>query len=209
MTTRSTILSTTLLAAALCLPRQAQSADNYKIDPRHTSIVFSIGHAELSYTYGMFCAASGAYSIDKENLSNSRFRLDIRADSLFTNDAERDKHLRSPDFFNVKEFPMITFETTSCTVKNTARRPEFLLTGNLTMHGITRPIEVPMQMLAEKKGPRGDFRTGFYCQLELLRSDFEIGTGLVDKTSVGDAVSITISFEGVLDTTAAASIRRQ
>jgi polyisoprenoid-binding protein YceI len=210
---RSIALATVLQTATLCLPTFAHAADNYKIDSRHTSIVFSVGHAELSYTYGMFLRSRGAYSIDKEKPANSRFQIEIEADSLFTNDVERDKHLRSPDFFNVNQFPMITFETIACDVKNTVRGPQFLLTGNLTMHGVTKQIELPLQMLAEKKGPQGDPRTGFLCQLKLLRTDFGIANGLIDKTSIGDAVSITISFEGVLDTAgaaaAAATIRRQ
>jgi polyisoprenoid-binding protein YceI len=203
MNSRPISFSICLLAATLCVTRPAHSADVYKIDPRHTSIIFSIGHAELSYTYGMFRVARGNYVIDKQNQSNTRFQLEIDAASLFTNDEERDNHLRSPDFFNVKQFPTITFESTSCTMTNTVDGPpELQLVGTLTMHGVPRQIEFPMQFLAEKKGPRGDYRSGFYCDLVLKRSDFDIATGLVDKTSVGDVVRVTISFEGVKDTTA-------
>lgn len=211
MNARPIAFAFVFIAAALGIARLAHPADSYRIDHRHTSIIFSVAHAELSYTYGMFRKASGRYRIDKENFANSRFEIEIDAASLFTNDEERDNHLRSPDFFNVKEFPTIHFESTSCTMTNTVDGPPKLqLVGTLTMHGVPRQIEVPMQFLAEKKGPQGDHRTGFHCQLVLKRTDFNIATGLVDKTSVGDAVSVTISFEGVRDATAApASIRRQ
>jgi polyisoprenoid-binding protein YceI len=211
MNTRSMFRSIALLAAALSLPRLAHSADVYKIDPRHTSIIFSIGHAGLSYTYGMFRTVKGDYVIDKQNQANNRFHLEIEADSLFTNDKERDDHLRSPDFFNTKQFPIITFDSTSCVISTNAEGAvECQLIGTLTMHGQPRQINFPMQMLAERRGPRGDYRTGFYCTLELKRSDFGM-KGLLDKDIVGDAVRVTISFEGVSDPTAAnpVSVRRQ
>lgn len=201
MNARSTVLSFAVLAAVQCLPRLAQAADAYKIDPRHTSIVFSVGHAGLSYTYGMFRTAAGGYLLDTQNPANNRFQLEIQADSLFTNDAERDDHLRSPDFFNVKQFPTITFESTSCNRKATTDGSvEFEIVGTLTMHGTPRQVKIPLLMLADGAGPRGDRRTGFFCQLELKRSDFNMKS-LLDKNIVGDAVSVTISFEGVLDTT--------
>lgn len=198
MNARPKVFAFVILAATLGVTRLAHPADAYKIDPRHTSIIFSIGHAGLSYTYGMFLAARGNYVIDEENQANTRFDLEIQADSLFTNDKERDDHLKSPDFFNTRQYPTITFESTSCTVTNTVDGPPRLhIVGTLTMHGVPRQIEFDMDFLAEKRGPRGDQRTGFFCQLELKRSDFNIAKGLVDKTSVGDVVSVTISFEGV------------
>lgn len=198
MNARPKVFAFVFLAATLGVTRLAYPADAYKIDPRHTSIIFSIGHAGLSYTYGMFLAARGNYVIDKQNQANTRFDLEIQADSLFTNEKERDDHLKSPDFFNTKQYPTITFESTSCTVTNTVDGPPRLhIVGTLTMHGVPRQIEFDMDFLAEKRGPRGDQRTGFFCQLELKRSDFNIAKGLVDKTSVGDVVSVTISFEGV------------
>jgi polyisoprenoid-binding protein YceI len=198
MIIRPATLSIILLAATIIAQRSAHAADTYRIDPRHTSIVFSIGHAGLSYTYGMFLKVTGGYVIDKDNPANSRFRLDIQTNSLFTNDAERDKHLRSADFFDAEQFPTITFDSISCSApKQTPEGAiEIELTGKLTMHGVSKEIKFPVQMLAEGAGPQGDHRTGFFCQLDLKRSDFGM-KGLLDKNIVGDAVSVTISFEGV------------
>jgi polyisoprenoid-binding protein YceI len=185
----------------------APAADNYTIDPSHMSIVFSVGHSGLSYTYGFFRRATGSYVIDRANPGNSRFQLVIEADSLDTNHAKRDEHLRSPDFFNVQQFPTIKFETTRCDYSNTPERgAEFLLTGNLTMHGVTRQVKLPMRMLAEGLGPYKDRRTGFLCQYELKRSDYGM-TELLKDNLVGDAVSITISFEGFVPNSAAAAQR--
>ena len=190
---KSGLLALTFL---MFLPASLPAAEVYTIDPAHTSIVFSVSHAGLSYTYGFFREASGGYIIDKENPANCRFRLIIQTDSLDTNHAERDKHLRSADFFNVEQFPTMTFESTSCAAANA---PDggvvYTVTGNLTIHGVTRQVRLPLRMLADAKGPFGDQRTGFLCQTELKRSEYGM-SNLLDL--VGDAVGINISFEGAL-----------
>jgi len=176
------------------------AADYYKIDPEHTSVVFSIGHAGLSFTYGMFREVSGQYLIDKTNPANCRFQLVIRADSIDTNNAERDKRLRGPDFFNVEQFPELRFDSVRCEAAGTPDGSVvYKLTGNLTIHGVTRQVtSLPLRMLGEGPGAAGnDHRTGFLCQTELKRSDFGM-TNLLDKNLVGDAVGITVSFEGVM-----------
>jgi polyisoprenoid-binding protein YceI len=146
----------------------------------------------------MFRDASGSYILDKENPANSRFVFKIAANSLDTNNAERDKHLRSADFLNVQQYPDITFETTRCTMTNTPEEGVvYQLEGTITMHGVSKTITVPLRMLGEGTGPFGDHRSGFLCQLALKRSDFNM-KNLLDKEQVGDAIGITISFEGKL-----------
>lgn len=187
-------------SSLLTMAGTTPAADTYTIDPTHTSIIFSVGHAGLSYTYGMFRTTAGSYVLDEANPAASRFKVVIQAESLFTNDAKRDQHLRGPDFFNVEQFPTIMFETTSCKVTKTPQgEQEYLLTGNLTLHGVTRQIEVPLRMLAKGLGPYKDQRTGFLCQLNLKRTDFNMNK-LLENNLVGDAVSITISFEGFIAT---------
>jgi polyisoprenoid-binding protein YceI len=184
------------LFGLLLAAERGPAAETYTIDPAHTSIVFSASHAQLSYTYGFFRKAAGAYLLDKTNPANCRFQLTIDADSLDTNHAERDKHLRSADFFDTQRFPTITFESTSCTAANT---PEgglvYQVKGNMTIHGVTRQVTLPLRMLGEGKGPFNDERSGFLCQVELKRSEFGM-TNLLNM--VGDAIGITVSFEGVL-----------
>jgi polyisoprenoid-binding protein YceI len=184
--------------AALLTAARAPAADLYTIDPAHTSVVFSVAHSGFSYTYGVFRDASGTYVIDKQNPANNRFRLIIKSSSLDTNHQKRDEHLRSPDFFNVQKFPEITFDSTKCVA---ATSPDggvlYQVTGNLVMHGVTREITVPLRMLGEGTGPYGDMRTGFLCQIELKRSEFGM-TNLLKDNLVGDAVGITVSFEGSL-----------
>ena len=180
------------------------AADFYKIDPEHTSVIFSAAHTGLSYTYGMFRDVSGQYQIDKANPSNSRFQMVIRADSLDTNNAERDKHLRSEDFFNVQQFPEITFDSTRGEFSDTPETGKaFRLLGTLTIHGVQRQVPIILRMFGEGTGANGkDHRTGFHAQLEIKRSDFKM-TNLLEKNLVGDAVGITVSFEGIQQAQAA------
>jgi polyisoprenoid-binding protein YceI len=190
---------------SVVVAQRGMAAETYTIDPAHTSIVFSVSHAQLSYTYGFFRKTAGAYILDKNNPANCRFRLTIQADSLDTNHAERDKHLRSADFFNVEQFPEIVFDSTSCTPADSAEGGVvYQVKGNMTMHGVTRQVTLPLRMLGEGKGPFNDQRSGFLCQVELKRSDFGM-TNLLNI--VGDAIGITVSFEGVLQDTAAAASR--
>jgi polyisoprenoid-binding protein YceI len=182
----------------LFISPSAHAADFYKIDPEHTSVIFSAAHTGLSYTYGMFRDVSGVYQLDKTNPSNSKFQMTIRADSLDTNNSERDKHLRSSDFFDVQQFPDITFESNRCEYIDTPESGKvFRLVGTLTIHGVPRQVQLNLRMFGEGTGANGkDHRTGFHCQYELKRSDFKM-TNLLEKNLVGDAVGITVSFEGI------------
>jgi polyisoprenoid-binding protein YceI len=184
----------TALAASCLAITAVHAADSYVVDPTHTSVVFSVSHTEMSYTYGFFRKAQGNYILDEANPSNSKFRFAIEANSLDTNNDDRDKHLRSADFFNVVQFPAITFESTSVQRADT---PDgnivYQVTGNLMMHGVTKSVTLPLRMLGKGQGLYKDQRSGFLTQIELKRSDYGM-TNLLDK--VGDAVGITISFEG-------------
>jgi polyisoprenoid-binding protein YceI len=193
----------TLFISLVMAPSNGQAAELYALDPAHTSIVFSVGHAQLSYTYGFFRKAAGQYILDKTNPANCQFQFSINTDSLDTNHAERDAHLRSADFFNVQEFPDITFQSTRCTRAETDDGSVvYQVTGNLTIHGVTRQVTVPLRMLGEGQGPFKDQRTGFLCQTELKRSEF----GMTNRLDVvGDAVGVTISFEGKMQQPASAA----
>lgn len=186
-----------ILAIVFAAP-SALAADLYKVDPVHTSVVFSVAHTGISYVYGMFRKASGVYQLDKANPANNQFQFVIQTDSVDTNNQERDDHLRSPDFFNAAQYPEITFQSTKCSMPtSTDNSVTFLVTGDLTIHGQKRSIPVTLRMLGEGLGARKDQRTGFLCNFEIKRSDFGMNQWLKDNL-VGDAIGITVSFEGVL-----------
>ena len=118
------------------------------------------------------------------------FNLAIDAGSLDTNAKDRDEHLRGPEFFDVKQFPSITFQSTSVEQDGASLN----VTGNLTMHGVTRQVTLPMKKLGEGNGPFGKYRSGFMSQFQIKRSDFGM-TGMVGP--VGDEVALSVSFEGI------------
>jgi len=184
------------LALALVAVSPGRAADTFDLDQSHFSIVFSVSHMNLSYTYGFFRQAQGSVVLDKENPANTQFQLTINADSIDTNEPQRDQHLKSPDFLNVQQFPTITFQSTSVVLDT---RPQqgivYQVTGNLTMHGVTRQIVLPIQLMGEGPGVGGrDYRAGFVSQFELKRSEFGM-TNALDM--VGDAIGITVSFEAI------------
>ncbi len=202
MVTRLSILATLLFAFAAswiaAAPATAHAADIYDLDQSHFSIVFSVSHMNMSYTYGIFRQANARVVLDRENQAATKFQMTISTESIDTNNAGRDKHLKGPDFFDVAQFPAITFESTTVTLDSrTEGRIVYQVTGNLTMHGVTRQVTLPIQLLGEGPGPGGQGQhAGFLTQTELKRSDFGM-TKFLENNMVGDAVGITVSFEGV------------
>ncbi len=184
--------------AASCLlltTHQESRADNYALDGSHTSIIFGISHFNYSYTYGRFNQVKGSFAWDKANPAASKFVLAIATASIDSNDVERDNHLRGPDFFNANQFPQIIFQSTSVrpAMQNNPKGDKFDVVGNLTIHGITKQVTLPMKKLGEGPGPFGKYRSGFFCQTTIKRSDYGM-TSMIPK--IGDQVAITISFEG-------------
>jgi polyisoprenoid-binding protein YceI len=178
-------LSVFLLAAVAGAPARA---DEYAMDPMHSGVTFKISHLGLSWIHGRFDNFAGTFTLDPD-ASRCAFSLDIKADSIDTANAKRDEHLRSPDFFNVKQFPSITFKST--VVKPV--KDGYEVTGDLTMHGATRSVTFPLLGGRTAEFPKGVQRTGFSTELVLKRSEFGI-----DKfaEALGDDVHIAISFEG-------------
>jgi polyisoprenoid-binding protein YceI len=182
------------LLAALCLAsagsNRSFAAETYTVDPSHTSLIFSISHLGYSYTYGRFNKLAGQYLLDRDAPQNCQFQFQVDVASVDTNDAKRDDHLRSADFFNAKQFPMISFQSSS--VSKTEKGYD--VTGNLTLHGVTKRVTLPMRLMGEGKGPYGNYRTGLIFQLQLKRSDYGM-TGM--QGPIGDNVAVTASFEGI------------
>lgn len=172
-------------------------AATYDLDVSHTSIIFGISHMGLSYTYGRFNEAKGRFNWDASNPAACQFQIAINASSIDSNDARRDGHLKGADFFNVGQFPQITFVSTGVTPApaNNPAGTTHNVTGNLTMHGVTKEITLPMKYLGDGQGPDGSQRCGFFCQTTLKRSDFGM-TGMIPN--IGDEVAVTVSFEGVM-----------
>jgi polyisoprenoid-binding protein YceI len=181
--------SSALLLIGIAAPSQA--VDNYAVDPMHSGVNFKISHIGLSWVYGRFNTYSGSFSVDPEDARKCSFELKINTESIDTNNSKRDAHLRSPDFFNVKQFPAIAFESTG--VK--AIKDGYEVTGNLTMHGVTKPVTFALVGGKKAEFPPGVPRTGYSTELIIKRSDFGVGKEQF-ANALGEDVHVAISFEG-------------
>jgi polyisoprenoid-binding protein YceI len=181
-----------LIAAAVVAAASNASADDLKVDPVHSFVVFSVHHLQAGYVYGTFAGPSGQITYDASNPEGSSFNLKVDVDSLDTRSKNRDKDLKGPDFFNVKQFPDMTFKSTA--VKKTGDTT-MDVTGDLTIKGVTKSITVPMEMTGSGKGMRGETRTGFQTTFTIKRSDF--GVSADPPPVIGDEVRIIVAIEAV------------
>lgn len=166
-----------LTAIALLLQSNAFAADIYKIDTQgaHAFIQFKIKHLGYSWLYGRFDKFEGVLMLDESAPEKSSIHVTVDTSSLNTNHAERDKHLRSEDFLDVKKYPTAKFVSTS--VKKMENNTG-LLTGNLTLHGVTKPVEIPIAHVGGGADPWGGFRHGFTGSTTIKLKDFGINYNL-------------------------------
>ncbi|HLJ96043.1 MAG TPA: YceI family protein [Gemmataceae bacterium] len=169
----------------------AHAADNYTVDPMHSSVYFKISHLGLAPVFGRFNEFTGNFVLDPADASKCSFEMTIKAESIDTNNPKRDSHLRSPDFFNTKQFPAITFKSTS--VKPI--KDGYEVTGDLTMHGATKPVKFEVVGGRAAQFPPGTQRTGFAAELSVKRSEFGVGAEQFAK-ALGDEVRIAVGLEG-------------
>jgi polyisoprenoid-binding protein YceI len=162
----------------------------YKIDTVHSTVIFMTKHMTVGNAYGRFNDVSGTVTIDEADPTKSKIDLLIKAESLDTANEKRDQHLEGPDFFNVKEFPQITFKSTA--IKAGADK-KFNVTGDLTLHGVTKPVTAEVEFYGVAKGPRGGEVGAGEARLKIKRSEFGVSYG---PQMIGDEVTVIASLEG-------------
>ena len=180
----------TALVVALSLGTFAVAADTYKIDSEHAAVIFRVTHLNVGNAYGRFNDPTGTVVYDKADPSKSSFTFEVKTENVDTDNEKRDAHLKSPDFFDAKQFPTITFKSTS--VK--AEGDTLQVTGDLNLHGVTKSITVPVKKTGEADTGKMGYRTGWEATVDLKRSDFGM-TGM--QGPIGDDVHLVISFEAV------------
>jgi polyisoprenoid-binding protein YceI len=163
----------------------------FKVDPVHSTVVFSIGHLGVSRYYGVFNMPTGTFLIDFANPSSSSLEVSIDADKIATGIGKRDDHLKSPDFFNSKEFPKIAFRATSFE-KVDARRVK--VKGDLTLLNVTKPVDVALEFIGEGDTAQGH-KAGLEATFTIKRSDFGMTTYL-EGNAIGDEVKLIVALEG-------------
>jgi polyisoprenoid-binding protein YceI len=184
-------LAALALGTALLSAGQAMAAD-YKVDKegQHAFIDFKISHLGYSFIHGTFKDWEGAFSFDAKSPEASKINVVLKTASIDSNHAERDKHIRTKDFLDVEKFPEAKFVSTS--VKSTGEKTADV-TGNLTLHGVTKPVVIKATFNGEGKDPWGGYRAGFNGTTTLQLNDFGIkGPGPTSQT-----LDLDISFEGV------------
>lgn len=168
----------------------------YRIDKAHSEAVFQVRHL-LTKVRGGFSDFEGEIDYDEESPEQSSVNVTIQAASVDTGERDRDTHLRSADFFDVEKFPTLTFRSTRVTRKSTDR---FDITGDLTIHGITRPVTLSTTLLGKAKDPWGNERAAFEAETTINRKDFGLLWNATLETGgflVGDEVKISLSVQAL------------
>ena len=186
-----------ILALTIGLCADAAYAAQYNIDPDHSTVGFKIKHLAISTVSGVFTVFNGKVKFDPSAISSSSVEAVIQAGSINTQQAKRDEHLRSADFFDAVKFPEMRFVSRS--VKEISTN-SFDVTGDLTMHGITKPVTLAVTYQGDVKDPWGNQRAAFSATTQLRRKDYGIAYNAATETGtllVGDEVSINLDIECV------------
>ncbi len=148
----------------------ADIAGDYVLDPAHTRIGFSARHAMVTKVRGQFDEFEGTAHVDTQNPAASTVNVTIQSASVTTGQAQRDGHLKSPDFFDVETYPQITFVSTDVERDGT----EWSITGDLTINAVTKPVTVLFEETGEAKDPFGNLRVGFEGSVTLNRTEWDL-----------------------------------
>jgi polyisoprenoid-binding protein YceI len=176
----------------LATAREAMAGGTYSVDTVHSTVLFRVKHMNASFAYGRFNDISGQFAFDDQDPAQSRFEFVVKADSIDTASPQRDQHLKSPDFLNAVQYPTITFKS-----KTVAKDgPDaFQVTGDLTFHGVTKPISFKLTRTGSGKDFKGKAIAGFEAPFWIKRSEFKMSPKMIGP--VGDDVLVTVSVEGV------------
>lgn len=192
----ATALTTSGPIAGSPSPVQPRTGD-YVVDPDHSTALFKARHLGISNFYGVFNDFSGEVHWDRDRPAESHILFKLVSDSIDSRDEQRNGHLMSPDFLNAKEFPEIVFESTGV---RTGKAGYLIVTGDLTVRGVTKPIDVTVELTgAGERGERFGYRAGFEGRFTIRGKDFEMA--YVEKfpeDMVGHEIEIVIALEAQL-----------
>jgi polyisoprenoid-binding protein YceI len=170
---------------------------SYAIDPSHSNAHFSVRHLMIAKVRGSFNNISGSIQLPADSPIPVSFTAEIDAASVDTRDAQRDGHLKSPDFFDVATYPTMKFVSTHIEPLDATN---FKATGTLTLHGVSAPITLVAEVSGQGKDPWGNHRVAFEATAKINRKDF----GLVwnqaleaGGVAIGDEVSVTLDIESI------------
>ena len=172
----------------------ATAVRTLEIDRVHSEVAFQVRHL-LTKVRGRFADFAGTIDFDESRPANSRVDVSIQVASIDTAEPDRDKHLRSADFFEVETYPLMTFKSTSVTPRSEG---SYDVTGDLTIRGVTKEVTFPASFLGQMKDPWGNEKVAFEADLTLNRRDFGLHWNAALETGgflVGDEVKVLLSIQ--------------
>lgn len=184
-----------ITSVALIASMAMANAQTWQLDKSHSSVKFSVTHMMVSETEGNFKSFTGNVSARKEDFSDLSADFIIQVKSINTDDEKRDGHLAGPDFFDVEKYPTITFKSTSF---KRADEKTYKLAGELSMHGVTKPVTFDVKYNGTAKDPYGNTKAGFRASTILKRSDYNISWNKVLDTggfALSDDVQVFVNIE--------------
>jgi polyisoprenoid-binding protein YceI len=166
------------------------AGETYQADPVHSSLVFRVKHANTAYFWGRFNDLAGTFTLDQADPGAISLKFQVKTASVDTANADRDRHLKGPDFFNSAQFPTISFTSKSAQATDKG----FEVEGDLTFHGVTRPVTVHLTPTGTGRGPTGKSIGGIEVNFTIKQSDF----GITKMAAmIGDSVWVNVSVEGI------------
>jgi polyisoprenoid-binding protein YceI len=178
-------------------PRQAKGAPTpnpsgtYRIDGGHSTVMFKVKHLNTSWAFGRFDNVTGNFTLNTATPEKSSVSVEVATDSVDTGLKQRDDHLKSSSFFDAIQFPSVTFSSKS--VKK-AGEGKYTVEGDLSLHGVKKPLTVDFEQVGFSDSPKMGVRAGFFGTFAVKRSDF--GMNYMPE-GIGDDVQMTISIEGI------------
>lgn len=185
-------MKTALYAAAIALTATGAAAapESYKLDPSHSQVVFHYDHLGFSETYNMFAGWEGEIMFDAEDPAASSVDVSVPVRSLYTGWEERFEHIMGPDFFDAQDGDLITFKSTSIEVTDD---DEAIITGDLTMNGVTKSVQLETELNKHGQHPmEGKDWLGFEAETKIKRSDFGLDQFV---PNISDELDVEISIE--------------
>lgn len=183
------------MTEATAAAQTTSSVSTWNLDKAHSAIEFAVKHMMFSTVKGRFGEFSGTISLDEQNLANSRVQVEIQTASVDTRDPGRDAHLKSADFFDAETFPAITFSSTNV---ESGKNDEFKVTGDLTVHGVTKPVVLDVEQTGRGMSPFGFEVAGFSATTKISRKEFGLEWNAALESGgvlVGDDIKISIEVE--------------
>ena len=191
-----------LLAAGMC-GLVLGATENLMFDPAHTDVQFKVRHMMINNVKGSFSGAKGHFVVDDSNLAGTKVDATINTGTIDTGNQMRDKHLKSPDFFDTAKYPTITFRSTSF---EKTGDDKYKLVGKLTMHGVTKEVTWDVDNFSKPvKDPWGVPHRGFSAATKLNRTDFGLKWNKALEAGgvmVGETVEVSVDAELIPETKA-------